>query len=765
MESRLVNRLKELLGAQLVVQGPETAWPLLCRLLLPNAEVPAAVYLAGVGQSGRPDRPFERRIQNPSGDTPIVEHSGRVALLIGIADEAQHPPVLVAWDADRRRNRTTRYSAFVHEDDLNEARSHGRSARVSASGETIYVFQPPHLEWAVDKVLQGSDGMDLEELDYEGLATGLAALSEGECPSDFSRAPTPFEPADIDWDNGWLMRVAEVQAWLALDDELRPEEGAEAAATQLFRGLAMNTPEACFNVVDGQVRLTQVGLSSLTVRVSTAEKHKAAFQSRLDEEMSVKEATRQWRSLWEDEPDLGPGLRVSVHASVDVWKVKDIKDAAECETLDLSPSYQRDLVWSTSDSQKLIESMLRGIPLPSIILNQRKNSSVYEIVDGKQRLTAILRFIGCHPTGVLYAQDKSTGEAPLELCKQDYKKWRRKLGIQGDEERANCLPFMLGDFSAAKDDPLAKLSKKYYYEIANSTITIQGQEVTVRELFERTGTAYKLPVIIYQNTDLAQIHQVFGLYNKQGKQLNAEELRNAVYHHLGLTKLLLVLSGDSDRVSELAPFVKDLPWPGVAAALRQLQVRDARFHRTKLASWVTALLVHTPTRGATPSTAGFINAMLDAVGKDRQQHPMSAEVNLKELAFAMLGGASLLQELSGEEQAFVPKFSSKKADGVRWEDLPVVATWTACTLAFVSGVTREDAPKLADAVRKASAVRPTLEKQQSRSQWGYIARTVRELLDAMGVDEGELDRKLKQKLSFSCLSTFREIDELNIPLR
>ncbi|MFZ4580319.1 MAG: hypothetical protein ACOYOB_18200, partial [Myxococcota bacterium] len=70
---------------------------------------------------------------------------------------------------------------------------------------------------------------------------------------------------------------------------------------------------------------------------------------------------------------------------------------------------------------------------------------------------------------------------------------------------------------------------------------------------------------------------------------------------------------------------------------------------------------------------------------------------------------------------------------------------------------------MAESVRKASVGRQPLEKQQSRSQWAYIARTVLELLDAMGVDRADLDRQLKQRLSFSCLSTLRDIDQLNIP--
>ena len=51
-------------------------------------------------------------------------------------------------------------------------------------------------------------------------------------------------------------------------------------------------------------------------------------------------------------------------------------------------------------------------------------------MDGKQRLTAILRFMGCHPDGVAFARSISNDDAPMELYESNYKKWRRKLGLK-----------------------------------------------------------------------------------------------------------------------------------------------------------------------------------------------------------------------------------------------------------------------------------------------------------------------------------------------
>ena len=62
--------------------------------------------------------------------------------------------------------------------------------------------------------------------------------------------------------------------------------------------------------------------------------------------------------------------------------------------LNLTPEFQRELVWSSKQKSELIESMIMGIPLPAFYVREDKNG-VYIVVDGKQRLTALFEFIDC----------------------------------------------------------------------------------------------------------------------------------------------------------------------------------------------------------------------------------------------------------------------------------------------------------------------------------------------------------------------------------
>ncbi len=65
--------------------------------------------------------------------------------------------------------------------------------------------------------------------------------------------------------------------------------------------------------------------------------------------------------------------------------------------LELNPPYQRGEVWGLIRKRNLIRSILLGLPIPSIIINNRFDAGWGDgelaVIDGKQRITAILGFL------------------------------------------------------------------------------------------------------------------------------------------------------------------------------------------------------------------------------------------------------------------------------------------------------------------------------------------------------------------------------------
>ena len=62
--------------------------------------------------------------------------------------------------------------------------------------------------------------------------------------------------------------------------------------------------------------------------------------------------------------------------------------------IDMNPSYQRDFVWNMNEKTKLLDSIFHYIDIGQFALLRLNNptSHLYEIIDGKQRLNAILDF-------------------------------------------------------------------------------------------------------------------------------------------------------------------------------------------------------------------------------------------------------------------------------------------------------------------------------------------------------------------------------------
>lgn len=79
------------------------------------------------------------------------------------------------------------------------------------------------------------------------------------------------------------------------------------------------------------------------------------------------------------------------------YSINDFVEWDAAKQLELNPRFQRRSVWTDKAKSFLIDTILRGKPIPKIFIRQKINvttkTSIREVVDGQQRLRTILSFI------------------------------------------------------------------------------------------------------------------------------------------------------------------------------------------------------------------------------------------------------------------------------------------------------------------------------------------------------------------------------------
>lgn len=120
-------------------------------------------------------------------------------------------------------------------------------------------------------------------------------------------------------------------------------------------------------------------------------------------------------------------------------------------TLTIKPPYQRKPVWAERQKCSLIESILLGLPIPEIYIQESTSAAgdtVYAVVDGQQRIRSILQFIGSEtdPEEAIYNKfilDKLDSNSP----------WINKvLADLTDEQKINFYGYKFSVRSLSTND-------------------------------------------------------------------------------------------------------------------------------------------------------------------------------------------------------------------------------------------------------------------------------------------------------------------------
>jgi hypothetical protein len=98
----------------------------------------------------------------------------------------------------------------------------------------------------------------------------------------------------------------------------------------------------------------------------------------------------------EGEDDLGPINATSAAQAVVTssdWTTETILSQLRRKNIDLNPRFQRRDAWSPERKSRFIESLILGLPVPQLVLAEAKGQrGTYIVIDGKQRLLALVQF-------------------------------------------------------------------------------------------------------------------------------------------------------------------------------------------------------------------------------------------------------------------------------------------------------------------------------------------------------------------------------------
>ncbi|MGW4478329.1 DUF262 domain-containing protein [Rhodococcus triatomae] len=268
--------------------------------------------------------------------------------------------------------------------------------------------------------------------------------------------------------------------------------------------------------------------------------------------------------------------------------------------IDIHPEFQRIFRWTNEQKTRLIESILLGIPLPSIFVAQNEKG-IWDVVDGVQRLSTIFQF----------------------------------MGILKDDEGDDVKPFVCGQA------PFLKSIEGMSYE--SEARSDNSLDSTQRLDFKRARIDVK---IIKRESDKRTKYDLFQRLNSFGSIATEQELRNCLLVSLSKTHF--------DWLSELADnaaFKDVLELPS--------RLMDEQYHMELALRFIVLRRIEESKLTKIGNIGEYLTAEvveftdIDDAGRERE----SAIFNKTFSILHGAGGPSLLRRWDTEEERPIGPFS------------------------------------------------------------------------------------------------------------
>lgn len=115
------------------------------------------------------------------------------------------------------------------------------------------------------------------------------------------------------------------------------------------------------------------------------------------------------------------------------WTVETIVSQLAKGNIELNPRFQRRDAWNHRQKSKFIESLILGLPIPQIVLAERREQrGKYIVLDGKQRLLTMMQFAGVADDTKLNAFRLSGLEVRKDLARRRFADLEKNVELQDD---------------------------------------------------------------------------------------------------------------------------------------------------------------------------------------------------------------------------------------------------------------------------------------------------------------------------------------------
>ena len=109
-----------------------------------------------------------------------------------------------------------------------------------------------------------------------------------------------------------------------------------------------------------------------------------------------------------------------------IVQISDIVEWYSKGEINYSPKYQRNSVWNDNAKSYLIDTIIRGMPIPPIFLHQRIDIATRrnnrEVIDGQQRLRAIIDFVHNEAFNIMRKHNPDIGNMYFSQLDEDFQR-------------------------------------------------------------------------------------------------------------------------------------------------------------------------------------------------------------------------------------------------------------------------------------------------------------------------------------------------------